>query len=104
MNPESKNYFYRKQHTKESEGGKMNIEELKISEIQIDKDNPREATPEQIEIYKNIFKRFGMAVPIIIDSENKVFDENGKLEAARELNFEIVKVVRLEKLSESIYI
>ena len=78
----------------------MNIEELKISEIQIDKDNPREATPEQIEIYKNIFKRFGMAVPIIIDSENKVFDENGKLEAARELNFETVKAVRLEKLSE----
>ncbi len=78
----------------------MEILELGIQEVELDKNNPRITTEEQIELYKKILTRFGMIVPILITSENKILYDNGKYEAAKQLGMRTVRAVRIEKLSE----
>lgn len=78
----------------------MEILELGIQEIELDSSNPRITTEEQIELYKKILTRFGMIVPILITSENKILYDNGKYEAAKQLGMKTVRAVRIEKLSE----
>lgn len=78
----------------------MEILELGIQEVELDKNNPKIATEEQIELYKKILNRFGMIVPILITSENKILYDNGKYEAAKQLGMRTVRAVRIEKLSE----
>lgn len=78
----------------------MEILELGIQEVELDSSNPRITTEEQIELYKKILTRFGMIVPILITSENKILYDNGKYEAAKQLGMKTVRAVRIEKLSE----
>lgn len=78
----------------------MKVLELEIEKIKVDTTNPRKSTPEQVELYKKILNRFGMIVPIIISEDNKILFDNGKYEAAKELNFKTVNVVRINELSD----
>lgn len=78
----------------------MQILEIDINKIQLDSSNPRTTTTDQINIYKKILSKYGFAVPLIISSDNKVLFDNGKLQAARELNFEKVNVVKIDELTQ----
>lgn len=78
----------------------MEILELRIQDVELDKSNPRITTEEQVELYKKILTRFGMIVPILITSENKILYDNGKYEAAKQLGMKIIRAVRIDKLSE----
>lgn len=78
----------------------MEILELRIQDVELDESNPRITTEEQIELYKKILTRFGMIVPILITSENKILYDSGKYEAAKQLGMKIIRAVRIDKLSE----
>lgn len=78
----------------------MEILELKLTKLKLDSTNPRVATSEQVELYKQILNRFGMIVPMLITQDNKVLFDNGKYEACKQLGIEKVRVVRIEELSE----
>lgn len=78
----------------------MEILELRIQDVELDESNPRVTTEEQVELYKKILTRFGMIVPILITSENKILYDNGKYEAAKQLGMKIIRAVRIDKLSE----
>ena len=78
----------------------MEILELRIQDVELDESNPRVTTEEQVELYKKILTRFGMIVPILITSENKILYDSGKYEAAKQLGMKIIRAVRIDKLSE----
>lgn len=78
----------------------MEILELRIQDVELDESNPRITTEEQVELYKKILTRFGMIVPILITSENKILYDSGKYEAAKQLGMKIIRAVRIDKLSE----
>lgn len=78
----------------------MKVLEIEIDQVKIDTSNPRKATPDQVTLYKSILNKFGMIVPIILSSDNKVLFDNGKLQAAKELNFEKVNIVKIDELTQ----
>lgn len=78
----------------------MEILDLEIQNVELDKSNPKITTEEQIELYKKILTRFGMIVPILITAENKILYDNGKYEAAKQLGMKNIRAVRIDKLSE----
>lgn len=78
----------------------MQVIELDIKSIQIDDSNPKKASRDQIDLYKKILNRFGMVVPIVITSTNKVLFDNAKYKAAVELGFTKVRVVQIDDLTD----
>ncbi|QNM15502.1 DNA modification methylase [Fusobacterium hominis] len=78
----------------------MQVIELDIKSIQIDDSNPKKASRDQIDLYKKILNRFGMVVPIVITSTNKVLFDNAKYKAAVELGFTKARVVQIDDLTD----
>lgn len=72
---------------------------VKISKIKI-KDSSRIATPEQIELYKNLITHYGQYIPLLIDKENRVVGEPARLIALKELGHQEIKCYQVETLSE----
>lgn len=78
----------------------MNILEIDIKDIKISENNPRIATEKQIEIYKNLIKKYGFLIPVVIDSNNYIVRDDGRFLAAKELGIEKIKAVRIENLTD----
>jgi hypothetical protein len=66
---------------------KPELQLLKISELKFDTDNPNYMTPEQMNVLRESFKRYGNLHPITVDENNliadgehraKVYQENGE--------------------------
>lgn len=72
----------------------MKIESVDVSRLSQDPANARKHGSRNIESIKASLRRFGQQKPIVVDASNVVRAGNGTLEAARELGWDSVAVVR----------
>jgi hypothetical protein len=76
---------------------------LKLSEIKLNKHNPRDISKENLEKLKKSIQDFPEMLetrPLIIDENNVVLGGNMRLRALRELGFEEIKVKQVTNWSE----
>jgi hypothetical protein len=79
----------------------LSFEFLPIGRIRPNPNNAREHGRKQIEKLKRSIERFGFVTPLVIDDTNQLLGGHGRLEAAEQLGYEVVPVVRASHLSES---
>ena len=72
----------------------MNIESVKIADIQPDPANVRKHSARNITAIKASLARFGQQKPIVIDGDGIVRAGNGTLAAAKELGWTEIKAIR----------
>jgi ParB-like chromosome segregation protein Spo0J len=63
--------------------------------------NPRKHSRQQIEAIARSIEAFGFNAPILVDSEKRVVAGHARLEAARLLALQEVRVIRLDHLTEA---
>lgn len=78
----------------------MQIERIKISELQPYKLNAKEHPQSQIEKIKKSIQDFGFNDPIAIDEIGVVIEGHGRLQAMKELGEEYIDAIRLSHLTE----
>ncbi len=71
----------------------MKIIRTKTADLSIDPANVRMHSSRNIEAIKSSLRRFGQQHPIVIDSNNVVRIGNGRLLAARELDWETINCI-----------
>jgi ParB-like chromosome segregation protein Spo0J len=74
----------------------MTVEEVEISSLSGDPANVRKHSEAQIEKLMAAFRRWGQTLPLLADRNSVVRIGNARLEAARRLGWERVKIVRLD--------
>jgi site-specific DNA-methyltransferase (adenine-specific) len=77
----------------------MKIIEVKIEDIKPYENNAREHSAKQIKLLMENIKKFGFAVPIIIDKENNIIAGHGRLIAVTKMDWKEVPCVRMENLT-----
>lgn len=78
----------------------MQIERIKISQLQPYKLNAKEHPQSQIEKIKKSIQDFGFNDPIAIDEIGVVIEGHGRLQAMKELGEEYIDAIRLSHLTE----
>lgn len=78
----------------------MDIKEIKISELKI-KETAKKTAAEEINLYKNLYEKYGVRVPVVIAADNSIFLGEAKYYAAKELNLETIPCVILDEMSET---
>jgi DNA modification methylase len=79
----------------------LSFELLPLAHIKPNPHNAREHGPKQIAQLMRSLKRFGFITPIVIDDANEVLGGHGRLQAAKQLGFTLIPVIRAGHLSES---
>lgn len=74
----------------------MNIEEIKIDELDLDPSNVRRHDASNLDAIRGSLKRFGQQKPIVVNEKGVVIAGNGTLTAARSLGWDRIKIVRTE--------
>lgn len=72
----------------------MVVESVSIDDLHQDPANARKHDQKNLSAIKASLARFGQQTPVVIDAKNVVRKGNGTLEAARELGWAAIKVVR----------
>ena len=78
----------------------MDIKEIKISELKI-KESAKKTAAEEVNLYKNLYEKYGVRVPVVIAADNSIFLGEAKYYAAKELNLETIPCVVLDEMSET---
>jgi DNA modification methylase len=79
----------------------LSFDVLPIAGIKLNPHNAREHNPKQIEKLKRSIKRFGFVTPLVIDDSNVLLCGHARLEAAKQLGYAMVPVIRASHLTES---
>ena len=79
----------------------MQIIELNTSELIPDPNNARTHDEKNLNAIKGSLAKFGQQYPIVIDDKNVVLSGNGRLEAAKDLGWKTIKVVRSDLKTET---
>ena len=74
----------------------MKVTRVNLSELSLDPANVRKHTEKNLAAIKASLRRFGQQKPIVVDADGVVRAGNGTLEAARELGWTDISVVRTE--------
>ena len=74
----------------------MNVEEIKIEELDLDPANVRQHDDKNLAAIKSSLRRFGQQKPIVVDSKGVVIAGNGTLTAARSLGWDRIRIVRTQ--------
>ena len=77
----------------------MEVREIKIEDLKI-KESVKKTAAEEINLYKNLYEKYQVRVPIIIDAENNIFMGEAKYYAAKELKLETMPCIKLDEMSE----
>ncbi len=78
----------------------MQIERVKIKDLQPYKLNAKEHPQSQIDKIKKSIKDFGFNDPIAIDESGGIIEGHGRLQAMKELGEEYIDAIRLSHLTE----
>lgn len=78
----------------------LKIEMLKIKDLKPYKRNAKKHPKKQIERIANSIESFGMNDPIAIWKDNTIIEGHGRLEALKELGYEEVPCIRLDRLTD----
>lgn len=73
----------------------MKIESLQIESLTLDPNNARSHDDKNLRAIKGSLKEFGQRKPIVITSDNVVIAGNGTLQAALDLGWKKIAVVRI---------
>jgi hypothetical protein len=74
---------------------------LPLASIKPNPHNARDHSPQQIDKLKRSLELFDFVTPLIIDDSNQLLCGHARLEAARQLGYALVPVIRANHLSES---
>lgn len=74
----------------------LETELVPIDSLILDRSNARKHDKKNLEAIKGSLARFGQQKPIVVGSDNVVIAGNGTLEAARELGWTEIRVIRSE--------
>lgn len=74
----------------------MKIETIQISKLLQDPSNARKHNTKNLEAIKGSLTKFGQQKPLIVDDKNIVVAGNGTLQAAIDLGWSEIKIVRTE--------
>jgi ParB-like chromosome segregation protein Spo0J len=77
----------------------MKYETVKVADLSNDPANARKHGEKNIATIVASLRRFGMQKPIVVDSSGVVRAGNGTLEAARQLGWDTIQIVRTELTS-----
>lgn len=77
-------------------GSKMKVESVKVDKLILDPSNVRTHDDRNIEALKGSLTRFGQQKPIVVSPKNIVIAGNGTLQAAKELDWPTIDIVRTE--------
>ena len=77
----------------------MEIKEIRIENLKI-KESAKKTAAEEINLYKNLYSKYQVRVPIVIDSDNNIFLGEAKYYAAKELKLETIPCVKLDEMSD----
>jgi ParB-like chromosome segregation protein Spo0J len=72
----------------------MTVEKVKIADLNLDPANARKHGPKNLAAIKSSLVRFGQQKPIVVDSNGIVRAGNGTLEAAKDLGWSEIAIVR----------
>jgi ParB-like chromosome segregation protein Spo0J len=75
----------------------LKIEEVAVSDLTLDPDNARKHSERNMEAIVTSYREFGQQKPIVVTQDGIVVAGNGQLEAARQLGFKTIQVVRVPK-------
>lgn len=84
---------------KKDEG--LRVEYVNIGELQEYEGNAKLHPQEQIEQIAKSIKQFGMNDPIAVWKDNVIIEGHGRLLACRQLGFETVPIIRLDRLTDA---
>lgn len=73
----------------------MKLETVQIGNLKLDDQNARLHPPEGQEALRNSLELFGQRKPIVVSSDNTVVAGNGTLQAAQDLGWDTITVVRI---------
>lgn len=79
----------------------LRVEYIPIGELQEYEGNAKLHPQEQIEQIAKSIKQFGMNDPIAVWKNNVIIEGHGRLLACRQLGFETVPIIRLDKLTDA---
>ena len=79
----------------------MQVEELEVSSLIFDPNNARTHDEKNLNAIKGSLAKFGQQYPIVIDDKNVVLSGNVRLEAAKDLGWKTIKVVRSDLKTET---
>jgi DNA modification methylase len=79
----------------------LSFEALPIESIKLNPFNAREHSRKQIEKLMRSVARFGFVTPLIIDGSGQLLGGHARLEAAKQLGYALVPVIRASHLTES---
>jgi ParB-like chromosome segregation protein Spo0J len=74
---------------------------IPLASIRPNPHNARDHSPKQIAKLMRSIQRFGFLTPLVIDDSNQLLCGHARLEAAKQLGYVVVPVVRAGHLSES---
>ncbi len=72
----------------------LTYEQVRIDELVLDPTNVRKHPERNLAALKTSLQRFGQQMPLLVSMDNKVLAGNGRLQAAKELGWTTVAVVR----------
>lgn len=78
----------------------LRVEYIPIGELQEYEGNAKLHPQEQIEQIAKSIKQFGMNDPIAVWKNNVIIEGHGRLLACRQLGFETVPIIRLDRLTD----
>ena len=79
---------------------KMEIKEIKITNLKPYKDNAKKHPQKQIDLLKANIEKFGFTTPVLIDKDNTIIAGHGRLLAMKSLGKETVPCVQMGTLTE----
>jgi DNA modification methylase len=82
-------------------GGRVQITYRPISELKLDRKNPRAHSTRQVRQIARSIERFGFVVPVLTDARGKVIAGHGRVLAALLLGWSEVPTICLDHLSEA---
>jgi len=74
----------------------MQIEEIKISDIENHPKNPKQHPENQIRLIQKSIERFGWTNPVILDKNNRILAGHARVKAAIEKGYDTIPAIRTE--------
>lgn len=74
----------------------MQIEEIKISDIENHPKNPKQHPENQIRLIQKSIERFGWTSPVILDKNNRILAGHARVKAAIEKGYDTIPAIRTD--------
>lgn len=77
-----------------------NVRLVAVSSLKPHPNNPREHTEDQVDLIVSAIRKFGFAVPVLVDEDNMILSGHGRVQAAKKLKMRRVPVINVSNLTD----